>query len=284
MTGEGRQNGKPAPYGGTEAEERRMYILDNSSRMERSALARAVIYKNDGTISEKEREVLREHRLHIFLNERLIMKLVCTPELVKELVIGRLVTEGCIRSVEEIEELYICDSAHTAKVYLKDGENIAWSDGIQEEPTCCTDNRVYAGSREEFLTPFSEKKELCIPGIFAWTQVLKEDSMLHRSTGGTHSCCISVGNRLLFSAEDIGRHNAMDKVIGYARLEGYAPEDCMLFTTGRVPVDMVRKAIAAKIPVLVSKAVPTLEAVELAEAYRLRLVCKAWPDQFEVFV
>jgi FdhD protein len=60
------------------------------------------------------------------------------------------------------------------------------------------------------------------------------------------------------------------------------PLECLLFTTGRVPTDMVRKAVAASIGGLVSKAVPTDAAIEMAEKYNLNLICKAWPDSFVI--
>ena len=83
--------------------------------------------------------------------------------------------------------------------------------------------------------------------------------------------------------EDIGRHNALDKCIGYALLEQLELSECILFTTGRVPTDMVQKVIAAGIPVLASKAVPTDQAIELAKKYRLNLICRAWPDRIEIY-
>ena len=86
-----------------------------------------------------------------------------------------------------------------------------------------------------------------------------------------------------FKAEDIGRHNAVDKAVGYAVLNDIPLSECMIFTSGRVPVDMVEKVIVAGIPVLVSKSVPTAESVELAEECNLKLICKAWPDQCEIF-
>ena len=75
----------------------------------------------------------------------------------------------------------------------------------------------------------------------------------------------------------------MDKAVGYALLNGIPLSECMVFTSGRVPVDMVEKVIAAGIPVLVSKSVPTAESVELAKKYNLTLICKAWPDRCEVY-
>lgn len=75
----------------------------------------------------------------------------------------------------------------------------------------------------------------------------------------------------------------MDKVIGYAVMQGLKREECILYTTGRVSTDMVKKAILSRIPVLVSKSVPTDAAVEMARAYGLTLICKAWPDRYEIF-
>ena len=110
-----------------------------------------------------------------------------------------------------------------------------------------------------------------------------KDSGLHRQTGGTHSCYLGIEGKCLCHMEDIGRHNALDKCIGYALRENLDLKKCILFTTGRVPTDMVQKVIAAGIPVLASKAVPTDQAVQLAEKYNLTLICRAWPDRMEIY-
>lgn len=106
---------------------------------------------------------------------------------------------------------------------------------------------------------------------------------MHRQTGGTHSCYLGVRDKYVCSMEDIGRHNALDKCIGYALLEQLELSECILFTTGRIPTDMVQKVIAAGIPVLASKAVPTDQAIELAKKYHLNLICRAWPDRMEIY-
>ena len=119
--------------------------------------------------------------------------------------------------------------------------------------------------------------------VFALTEQFRADSALHRSTGGTHSCYIRFGDGRILSFEDIGRHNALDKAVGAMLLEGMDPADCMLYTTGRVAADMVTKAIGAGIPVMISKAVPTEEAVILANKNGLTLICRAWPDSYTRF-
>ena len=99
----------------------------------------------------------------------------------------------------------------------------------------------------------------------------------------THICILGRRGEILFVSEDIGRHNALDKAIGHAVLSDIPLDECMLFTSGRVPLDMVEKVIMAGVPVLVSKAVPTSEAVSLARKSGLTLICRAWPDSMVVF-
>lgn len=240
-----------------------------------------LVCADSGEISEAEREILVEHRLELVVNEQTMARLVCTPGDLEEFVVGRLITERVISDVSEIEQMYLCDSGNRARVFLK--ENIRLRAAQTEEPTCCTDNRIFLQSVETAgqkpLAPAMWKREW----IFSIVNAFAEDSKLHRSTGGTHCSMLAVEDQVLYRAEDLGRHNALDKAIGYAALQGLNRDKCILFTTGRVPTDMVRKVLAAGIPVLVSKAVPTGEAVAMAREYGLTLICRAWPDSFEVY-
>ena len=118
--------------------------------------------------------------------------------------------------------------------------------------------------------------------VFALCAHFAQDTELHQKTFGTHSCYLMQQGKVVFSASDIGRHNALDKAVGYAAIHQLDRASCMLYTTGRVPIDMVEKVIMAKIPVLVSKAVPTDKAIELAHSYGITLLFSAWPDGFEI--
>ncbi len=234
-----------------------------------------------GDISEVRREILREHRLELVVNEQTLARLVCTPGNLEELVVGRLITERVISDAAEIEQLYLCDSGNRARVFLK--KDVRFSAARAEEPTCCTDNRLFLqpaeAAKPKKLAPAVWKKEW----IFSLVNAFAEDSKLHRSTGGTHCGMLAVEDKVLYRAEDLGRHNALDKAVGYAAMQGLDRGKCILFTTGRVPTDMVSKALAAGIPVLVSKAVPTAEAVAMARECGMTLICRAWPDSFEVY-
>ena len=229
-----------------------------------------------GEISEdKEKILLHEHTLDIFLNESLSMRLTCTPTQLNELVVGRLITEGYIDSIDDIDILYICENGRRARVFLKDGTSAGKIEKarVQTVSTCCADNQTLLEARRACgtmlpLSPLEWEEDW----IWNLLDRFSEDSPLHDLTHATHSAYLRHRGKQLYEAEDIGRHNAVDKVIGAAVMRGVDLTDCILFTTGRLPVDMVRKAIMARIPVMVSKEAPTYEGVALARQYGLTLI------------
>ena len=233
-----------------------------------------------------KRRLLSEHYIKAFINEKEAFSLVCTASDIQYLIVGRLLSESLITTVSEIDNIYICSEGTTAKIYLVDG--IEFSSSINEIGSCCSDNR------QNIIRENSEMSKIqnCIDKyndeelrkrISSAISIFDKDTKLHKMTSGTHSCYLVREKELIYAGEDIGRHNAMDKAIGYMYANDIEADKCLLFTTGRVPIDMVRKAINAKIPVLVSKSVPTKEAIDMADKYGLILVGRAWPDSFEIY-
>lgn len=237
-----------------------------------------------GEISEETDDILEEHQMDIYVNDILVMKVSCTPSYLKELVYGRLLTEGFIQSANDIETVYICDEGYRAKVYLKADVKVDVNQKSVLVPTCCTDNKSVEVVSERLI------KETTLPTfqwhtswIFDIADTFAKDTELHKRTMGTHSCILARQSEVLVSCEDIGRHNAVDKVLGWGMCHNVRLTECILYTSGRIPMDMVRKAIRAHVPVLASKAVPTVQAVDLAREYGLILIGAARPDRMKVF-
>ena len=260
-------------------------LINNLFRTEEtSILVSEISVDKDGNTSNRECRIVKEHFLELFVNERLVMKLVCTPSNLVELVIGRMISEGYIESTDDVDYIYICESGKHVRVFLQESaaEKLKLTQAVEEAATCCTDNKIFLNNSNLRKTEL-RKAEWNSEWIFGLANEFASGSRIHKATQGTHSCYLGVKGEILFAAEDIGRHNAMDKAIGYAAMQGLQRENCILYTTGRVPTDMVKKVVTSQIPVLVTKAVPTDAAVEMARAYNLTLICKAWPDRYEIF-
>lgn len=182
--------------------------------------------------------------------------------------------------------IHICEHGTRAAVSLNDTlpKNNTSDDFVELTPTSCTSNHVL---NDDFrtcktlspVTPATWKASW----IFSLADRFAKGMPLHKETWCTHSCFLAMEDQLLFQCEDIGRHNALDKAIGYALLHGINLTRCIVYSSGRIPTDMAEKAIRAGISILSSKASPTQEAVELAGRYHLTLVCNARRDSMRVY-
>lgn len=256
-----------------------MDVIATVDHRDAPVLEQVETYYPNGTSELRERPVQRERNLEVYVNDQLVMTLGCSDGNLVELVVGRLFTEGLIDGVDEIDCMSICDSSMRALVYLKDRSTqlVPASPGVETVPTCCTMNHVLvrpaSGSAAE-LKPVPQ----CHwdpAWIFAVTRIFEGDTPMHRTTRGTHSCYVARRGEVLFVCEDIGRHNAFDKAVGRALVNGIDLSDCMIFSSGRIPTDMAVKAIRAGVPVLATKASATDQAVELARRYGMVLIGSA---------
>ena len=219
----------------------------------------------DGT----ERTLAAEHAAAILVNEQPAFRVVCTPELLPQLALGRLLTEGWIASAEEVEQISVCAEGLKVNIYLNHPLT-ARRAAAQEVSSCCTDN-VALGSPVE-VQPLRTVPYLDVqPDTLA--AAMSAGLPLYQVTHAVHSCFVLHEGRILCACEDIGRHNALDKAVGSVLLAGVPLSECVLYTSGRVPMDMVRKAIRAGVPALVSKTMPTVQSLELAAEYGLQFVC-----------
>lgn len=215
-------------------------------------------------------ELAAEHVISVFVNEQPAMRLVCTPEHLDELVLGRLLSEGIIASAESVASVYICEQGLRARVLLHNRAALRPA-AMETVSTCCTDNRILL---EKEGGPLPQVKP--IRWEAGWLQKLatrmQEEEPLYLCTHAVHGCYLARQDEILSCREDLGRHNAMDKAIGWALIHGVNLRECSLFTTGRMPLDMVTKAIRSGVPVLASKTYPTEQAVSLAKESSLTLV------------
>lgn len=242
-------------------------VMPETDSMPPNVSAPVLIRSDDMKAVSVNRELLTERHLKMEVNGRIVADLVCTPSDLENLTVGWLVTEGIISDLSDIESIEILEKDNSVRISLVNDNS--------EEKKPFKDDKILYNS--------IDAPEWRHEWVFSAVNAFAEDAGLHKRTGGAHGCMLVVEGSILYRSEDIGRHNAIDKVVGYAVRERIDRSKCMIFTTGRVPVDMLMKVVAARIPILVSKSVPTAEAVEMAKKHGITLICRAWPDSFEVY-
>ncbi|TYC84306.1 formate dehydrogenase accessory sulfurtransferase FdhD [Acetobacterium wieringae] len=217
--------------------------------------------------------VIVEHHLNAYINDQLAFKLVCSPEKLDALVLGFLLSEGYIKNPDEIEFIYVCESGERVKAQLykplplPEIDHDTGSNSI----SCGNNRKIRQAAYAKSLMPLPVH-DWSPETVLMLANACNHNAGLFAETGGTHCCAMSIRDKLAFICEDIGRHNAVDKTIGQAMIEEKNIAEAILFTTGRIPSDMVIKAIRSRIPVIASHSAPTDEAVLLARQFNLTLI------------
>ena len=214
----------------------------------------------DGSYEEKQISLLNEHVMEVSINGQVITKMVCTPQYPVELVLGWMYGEGFIDDSSEVEEISIDKRVQKVNV------------------------RLVCYPKKAKISLFPVASMPCkLEWIWKLADLFAQDTPLHRCTSSTHSCFLMTGGEIIFQCEDIGRHNALDKTIGYALRKNIDLAHCVIYSSGRMPIDMVKKVIRAGIPILISKEHPTGEAIELARKYRLILIGRCKNGKFLLY-
>jgi FdhD protein len=218
-----------------------------------------------------EDELALDEPICIFVNDDYHVTLIATPEMEKELAAGYLLTQGVIDSMDEI-----------MSVEMDDGNvnvTLAGSVDLREASvsmmnlivTACASSPRPANTRTQ-VPMVSSGLSVEASRLKDMITALNTRSSVHRRTRGTHAAMLCGGDgEVLAFAEDVGRHNAVDKVIGAHALGGGELSSCVLLSTGRQSGEMVQKACRVGIPVIASMTVPLVSGVRLAEASGLTL-------------
>lgn len=220
----------------------------------------------ESSSEEADDLVAVEKKVRITVNGRHAISLYCSPVMLREFVAGVIYNERLISggwcadriSIEYGEEITVDVPA--------DGEI---SQGERTITSGCAGGVSIGRAPDRVISDQSTFLSETIGGIFKVFQVKSE---AYKLTGGVHSAALSDGENILVFAEDIGRHNAVDKVIGYALLEQIPFEGKIMLASGRLSSEIVSKCARCGIPVVVSRAAPTSLAVDIAESAGLTLI------------
>ncbi|MEL7645573.1 MAG: formate dehydrogenase accessory sulfurtransferase FdhD [Anaerolineaceae bacterium] len=233
----------------------------------------------DGAFTSTSAVLPYEYSVTLIVNGKAWMEMICTPSNLQELAVGFLYNEDLINSREEIKHVFACDSSDAIEV---ETVHPIQKPSSWVRTTGCSGGQT--SRRLEFSQPLA-LKELTLSAE-ALGEVIRgfavEQSRVS-SSRGTHCSGLYDGKAWLAIAEDIGRHNTLDKLMGHILLHKPSASPALLITTGRISSEMLQKAARIGTSILVSFTSPNLFTVSLAKAWGMTLVGYARPAGFNIY-
>jgi FdhD protein len=206
---------------------------------------------------------------------------MCTPDRLDELVIGWLHGEGYIETMRDVVLMRPCaqELGFWVDVAPERAAAVEASDRKRVLASGCGAVTTVLGSMSAVPRRDRPIPEVELPRMRALFKELFARGERYKETGGVHAAALTDGETLLYHAEDIGRHNAVDKVIGAAILDDRDPRDLLLLVTGRISGELAFKAARARIALVATPSVPSTIAVEIARAANMGLIGRAVSGQ-----
>jgi FdhD protein len=260
----------------------------------------------DGTrATSVTRPVIAEAPWVLYLNGREVLTFMCTPTRLHCLALGFLQSEGLINTIDDVWQIKVFLDEDRVYVFFPEA-------GLDEElhmPTCAEAGSSIAVQLRRPAPPLPERRVLTsgcgggitfddlsgdrpplhadlrvqAPQIVKLMRELNYQARLYRQSRGVHTSALSDGERLLILAEDVGRHNTLDKIRGEALLQRTCTQNRILFTSGRISSEMITKARKMDVPIVVSRTSPTVTSVRLAQAWNMTLIGYVRAPQLRVY-
>jgi len=231
-----------------------------------------------GVLSEIPDDMPAEYPIKLTVNGREIATLVASPHELRFLVAGFLRTQGFVREVGDFLAMGVCDESGEANVRIR-GE-------IPERLTPVLTSGCGTGISFSFNAgaPKSAPAETAFSPetIFAMMREMAQLSVRYGRHGGIHSAAVSDGTRILLHAEDLGRHNTIDRLAGQALLSGIDLSGCLLLTSGRVSTEMAAKAASLGVALIATRTSPTDMAVRICREHGIGLAGYVRSDSFRI--
>ncbi len=226
-------------------------------------------------------ETIVETPVSLTVNGEAWITFMCTPVNLEALAIGFLFNEGIIEKMDEVANAHVCEHGDNVDVWLNRSvqQPVSW-----RRTSGCTGGVTAVDLLAKPDIAFNgDQPKISPEAIGHLVEMLFESQELYRETGGVHTSALYDGENVLLSAEDIGRHNTLDKIAGLCLMDNVWPERRILITTGRISSEMLQKAARLSAPILISRTSPSSLSIEMAERYGITLIGYARRSRFNVY-
>ncbi|MBE0559141.1 MAG: formate dehydrogenase accessory sulfurtransferase FdhD, partial [Proteobacteria bacterium] len=201
-----------------------------------------IFFYRNGKLEAGETDIVREYPLKVVVNRREVATLICSPHELGFLATGFLRQQGFIETAEDLLLMGVCEESGVASAFIR-GEVpetqprvITSSCGAAPGAAVCRPGG--AASKPRRAPPRAYRPS----EIFGMMEELSRKAVIYKSLGGMHSSAVGDGASILLFAEDLGRHNTLDRIAGEALLKKIDLSGTMLVTSGRVPSETIGKA------------------------------------------
>jgi FdhD protein len=234
----------------------------------------------DQTGARIETAVTVERALTIFLNSQEIVTAMTIGDYPEYLAIGYLLNQNMLRPTDTITSVDYDEDLQVVVVRTKRRTNYERKLKKKVQTSGCAQGTVFGDLMEALDEVKLPEAELRTSWLYALTSKVNTTPSLYLEAGAIHGCVLAVENRPLVYMEDVGRHNAVDKIAGWMFRHRVRADDKIFYTTGRLTSEMVIKTVRMGIPILVSRSGFTAWGVELARKANLTLIGRARGKRF----
>ncbi len=226
-----------------------------------------------------EARVVREAPVTLSVNGAVWLTWMCTPADLEALAIGFLFNEGLIQSADEIANVNVCANGENVDVWTN---HPVFTPPLWKRTSGCSGGvtavgHPFSGNIDRDGRTFAPETVVDLMGQLLASQVL------YRSAHGVHTSALSDGEKLVILAEDIGRHNTLDKIAGRYLIERMDLKHRILLTTGRISSEMLQKGARIGASVLISRTAPNALSIQIARDIGMTLIGYARGDQFQIY-
>lgn len=248
-------------------------------------LNQAIIRYENGKLYATTDDYVTEFPLTIMVNQEEFATVICSPNYIEDLVLGFLASEGVILKRDELKSIDIDDQRGYAHVET----TVPLHDRIQLSTkrlvaSCCGKSREFYFQNDAAIAKTAMTTIHVTPEqVLTMMAELQEQSEVFHATGGLHNAAISDGAQFYIHRQDIGRHNALDKLYGYCIEHHISVRDKILIFSGRISSEILIKAAKIGVGMIISKSAPTTLAVQLAEDLNITAIGFVRDGHFNIY-
>jgi FdhD protein len=256
-----------------------------NSTVEKASSVLIRVYHKNGEKEEKTQWIVQEKPVSLHLNNQEMVTLLCAGHHLDELAAGFFYAEGFIETLEDLVNIQADEVSGKVEVTTRTDPSLVQNLWQKRTVTSgCGKGTLFYYALDALLSqPVTSSFGFTPSQIWERMADLNRLSETYRHTHGVHNTALSTPHEILLFRDDIGRHNAVDMIVGHAFLHEVPLEDKFLFTTGRLTSEILIKAAKVGIPVLVSRNTATTLAIELAKSLNITLIGYVRAGKFTVY-